>query len=99
LRREPTGAPQAWLGDVVATAKRALKTGESLDGEGGYTVYGRLLPARDSLALGGLPLGLAQRLRLKRPVAAHQPVTWDDVEVPAADPAIMFRRAMEDAFR
>ena len=98
LRGEPTGAPAAWNGDVVATAKRALETGEVLDGEGGYTVYGRLLPARDSLALGGLPLGLAHGMRIKRPIAAHCPVSWDDVEVPANDPAITFRREMERAF-
>ena len=98
LRREPTGAPAAWNGDVVATAKRALEAGEVLDGEGGYTVYGRLLPARDSLALGGLPLGLAHGMRLKRPVAAHCPVSWGDVEVPENDPSIAFRREMERAF-
>jgi len=50
LRHEPTGAPSAWRGDVAATAKRDLKAGEMLDGEGGYTVFGRLMPARDSLA-------------------------------------------------
>ena len=98
LRREPTGAPMAWHGDVVATAKRALQAGEVLDGEGGYTVYGRLRPARDSLALGGLPLGLAHRIKLKRPVAAHAPVTWADVEAPENDPSIAFRREMEQAF-
>jgi hypothetical protein len=34
---------------VVATAKRDLAEGEMLDGEGGYTVYGKLMPAADSL--------------------------------------------------
>ena len=37
--------PTAWHGDVVATAKRDLAAGETLDGEGGYTVYGKLMPA------------------------------------------------------
>jgi predicted homoserine dehydrogenase-like protein len=60
LRGEPTGQPIAWHGDVVATAKRDLAAGETLDGEGGYTVYGRLLPAPVSVILGGLPLGLAR---------------------------------------
>jgi predicted homoserine dehydrogenase-like protein len=36
---------QGWNADVVATAKRDLKPGELLDGEGGYTVWGKLLPA------------------------------------------------------
>ncbi len=98
LRREPTGAPVAWHGDVVATAKRALRAGEMLDGEGGHTVYGKLMPARDSVALGGLPLGLAHRIRLVRPVAAHAAVTWADVEIPTEDAAISLRKEMEREF-
>ena len=50
LRGESTGRPDGFRGDVVAIAKRDLKAGETLDGEGGYTVYGRLMPASDSLA-------------------------------------------------
>ncbi len=98
LRGEPTGAPTVFHGDVVATAKRALKTGEKLDGEGGYTVYGRLMPARDSLAAGALPLGLAHGVRLKRDIAAGTAVRWDDVTYDAADAAVQFRREMERAF-
>ncbi|TXF12378.1 NAD(P)H-dependent oxidoreductase [Pelomicrobium methylotrophicum] len=97
LRGEPTGAPHGFLGDVVATAKRDLKAGETLDGEGGFTVYGRLLPAADSLALGGLPIGLAHGVKLKRSVAAGAPVTWGDVELGDSE-AIRFRREMEQAF-
>ncbi len=98
LRREPTGAPIAFHGDVVATAKRALKAGEALDGEGGFTVYGKLMPARDSLAAGGLPLGLAHGVALKRDVAAGQPVRWDDVGFDASNAAVQFRREMERLF-
>jgi predicted homoserine dehydrogenase-like protein len=99
LRREPTGQPIAWHGDVVATAKRDLATGETLDGEGGYTVYGKLMPAADSLALGGLPLGLAHGVKLERPVAADAPVRWNDVAYDANHDAIRFRREMERLFR
>ena len=48
LQGEATGAPTGFRGDVVATAKRDLAAGEELDGEGGYAVYGRLMPAEDS---------------------------------------------------
>jgi predicted homoserine dehydrogenase-like protein len=99
LRREPTGAAQAWHGDVVATAKRDLKRGETLDGEGGFTVYGRLMPARDSLKVGGLPLGLAHGVKLKQAVKAGQPVRWSDVTIDAKDPAVKFRREMEASFK
>ena len=99
LRGEPTGQPVAWHGDVVATAKRDLAAGETLDGEGGYTVYGKLMPAADSLALGGLPLGLAHGVKLARAVAANAPVRWDDVEYDANGDAVRFRREMERLFR
>jgi predicted homoserine dehydrogenase-like protein len=98
LRREPTGGPGAWRGDVVATAKRDLAAGEMLDGEGGYTVYGKLLPAADSLRLGGLPIGLAHKVKLVRPVAQGKPVSWQDVEIDVASEAVKLRRDMEAAF-
>jgi predicted homoserine dehydrogenase-like protein len=66
-----------------------------LDGEGGYTVYGSLMPAAESVVLGGLPLGLAHRVKLVRPVAAGRPVRWTDVAVDASDAAVRFRRQME----
>jgi predicted homoserine dehydrogenase-like protein len=99
LRNEPTGMPRAWCGDVVATAKRDLREGETLDGEGGHTVYGKLMPAADSLALGGLPLGLAHQVKLVRAVAAQRPVLWSDVAVDASAPAVRFRREMESRLR
>jgi len=95
LRREPTGQAQSFVADVVATAKRALRVGETLDGEGGYTVYARLMPAQDSLVLGGLPLGLAHGVRVTRAVAAHEPVRWSDVAFDGQDPAVGLRREME----
>ena len=52
LRREPTGAPVCFNSDVVATAKRALKKGEMLDGEGGFCVWGKQTPAEASLEQG-----------------------------------------------
>jgi predicted homoserine dehydrogenase-like protein len=97
LRREPTGCPTGFRGDVVATAKRDLGPGETLDGEGGYTVWGKLMPAEDSLALGGLPIGLAHGVKLIKPVAAGRPVTWDDVEAQDSE-ALRFRREMEALF-
>jgi predicted homoserine dehydrogenase-like protein len=99
LRKEATGAPRAFNGDVVATAKRDLKAGETLDGEGGFTVYGKLMPATDSLALSGLPLGLAHKVKLLRPVVAGVPVRWNDVAFDAHDAAVKLRREMEALFR
>jgi predicted homoserine dehydrogenase-like protein len=82
LRGEPTGQAQDFRADVAAIAKRDLRTGERLDGEGGYTVWGRLMPARLSLARRALPIGLAHGIRLTRDVPAGQLVSYDDVEPP-----------------
>ena len=98
LRREPTGAANAWHGDVVATAKRDLAAGETLDGEGGYTVYGKLLPASDSLSLRGLPLGLAHGVALTRGIAAHDIIRWEDVAIDITSEAVAVRSEMEQTF-
>ena len=98
VRHEPTGAPTAWRGDCVATAKRDLKAGEMLDGEGGYTVYGKLMPAAVSKRLGGLPIGLAHKVKLTRAIAAGKQVTWEDVTVDKTSEAVRFRREMERVF-
>jgi predicted homoserine dehydrogenase-like protein len=98
LRGEPTGAPVGWRGDVVSVAKRDLDAGEMLDGEGGATVWGKLMPAADSLTLGGLPLGLAHDVKLKVPIAMGQPVRWRDVEIDETAHAVRVRREMETVF-
>jgi len=95
LRGEPTGVAVDWNADVVATAKRDLKAGEMLDGEGGYTVWGKLLPSSTSAAMGGVPLGLAHGVKLVRPVAKGQCVVWDDVAIDTSTPAYRLRREME----
>ncbi len=98
LLGHPTGAPRCFSSDVVATAKRALKVGEELDGEGGFTVRGKQAPAKVSVANRYLPLGLAQHVRLIRDVPMGQVVTWDDITVDERDPVIALRREMEQTF-
>jgi predicted homoserine dehydrogenase-like protein len=95
LRGEPTGSCRAWRGDAVALAKRALKAGETLDGEGGYTVYAKLIPAARSLALGALPIGLASHVKLVRDVTAGAFVTAADVALDETSQAVRVRREME----
>jgi predicted homoserine dehydrogenase-like protein len=95
LRREATGAATGWRADCVATAKRALKAGETLDGEGGYTVWGKLMTAAASASLQALPIGLAHGVKLKRDIAPGRTVTWNDVEYDASSQAVRIRREME----
>jgi predicted homoserine dehydrogenase-like protein len=98
LRGEATGAATGWQADVVATAKRDLQPGELLDGEGGYTVWGKLLPAQKSLQMGGLPLGLAHQVKLVRPVKQGQSLSWDDVAIDTSTRAYQLRKELERAF-
>ena len=85
LRNEPTGMPTGFRSDVVATAKRNLKAGEILDGEGGFCVWGKQTPADVSLDRKFLPLGLAHGIKLKREIREGEPLGWADVDYDAND--------------
>jgi predicted homoserine dehydrogenase-like protein len=98
LRGEPTGQAREFRGDVVAVAKRDLRAGESLDGEGGYMVWGRLMPAASSLRMGALPIGLAHHVRLAKDVPHGSVVRWSDVDIDPKNDIVAFRRAMEKRF-
>ena len=99
LRKEPTGSPICFNSDVIATAKRPLKAGEMLDGEGGFCVWGKQTPADHSLKDGLLPLGLAHHVKLNRDIAIGERLKWSDVAYDPNDLAIKVRREMEDVFR
>ena len=98
LRGEPTGVAIGWNADVVATAKRDLKPGDMLDGEGGYTVWGKLMPASASQQLRGLPLGMAHNVKVVRPVKKGQSLSWDDVAMDTSTHAYKVRHEMESMF-
>jgi predicted homoserine dehydrogenase-like protein len=98
LRGEPTGAPRGFVADVVAVAKHDIPAGETLDGEGGYTVWGKLMPAADSVAQGALPIGLAHGVELQRPVAAGELIRSDIVNLAAGNEAVRVRRDLERHF-
>jgi predicted homoserine dehydrogenase-like protein len=98
LRREATGAPTGFRSDVVATAKKNMKAGEMLDGEGGFCVWGKQTPAARSLDDGLLPLGLAHNVKLTRDVATGEALRWADVAYDPNDAAVRLRREMEAAF-
>jgi predicted homoserine dehydrogenase-like protein len=76
-----------------------LKTGEKLDGEGGFMVYGKLMRARDSLAIEGLPIGLAHGLVLKSDVRQGEGLSWRHVDWSEKSQAVAVRREMEAIYR
>ena len=98
LRGEPTGETRRWVGDVAAVAKRPLRAGEMLDGEGGYTVWGKLLSAGQSAAQGALPIGLAHGVRLTRDVPAASVLSVNDVAL-GDQPAVAIREEMTGRYQ
>ncbi len=98
LRGEPTGVPTGFRSDVVACAKRRLRKGEVLDGEGGAMVWGKQVPAEVSLRSGGLPIGLAGGVALTRDIAEGELLSWSDAVIDETDAAVRVRREMEAAF-
>ena len=94
LRGEATGTTREWRGDVAAVAKRDLAAGETLDGEGGYSVYGRLVPAARSARERLLPIGLAHGVRLLRPIADGQALAMEDVALAPDIHAVALREEM-----
>jgi predicted homoserine dehydrogenase-like protein len=95
LRGEPTGSSKAFRGDAVATAKRDLAPGEMLDGEGGYAVWAKAIPAARSLEVGALPIGLAHNVKLKRAVGRDAIVRFEDVDLVDDLDVVALRRDME----
>ncbi len=81
LRGESTGCSTRYRAEAAATAKRDLKAGERLDGEGGYAVWAKAIPATRARAENALPIGLAHDIKLKRDVPKDQIVSLDDVEI------------------
>ena len=98
LRGQPTGTPICFNADVVAVAKRDIKVGEILDGEGGYTVWGRLMPAIASVASKALPIGLASNIALTRPVKQDQVITMGDINADTTSQAWQVRNKMLEHF-
>jgi predicted homoserine dehydrogenase-like protein len=94
LRGEATGSNGGFRGDAVAVAKRSMKKGEMLDGEGGYTVWGKAWPGAKSLAYGALPIGLAHRVPLTRDIPEGTVLTWNDVAI-GDNQAVSLRREAE----
>ena len=97
LRGEAVGCTDGWRADVVATAKRDLRAGETLDGEGGFTTYGTLVPATRSAEVGGFPLGLTSGSVLAHDVSAGELLTRADLASTPESEALDLRRRLEQA--
>jgi predicted homoserine dehydrogenase-like protein len=99
LRREATGSADRFIADVASVAKKDLRPGEILDGEGGYTVFGRLVRADESVLNRYLPLGMSRGGKMIRPVAKDTLLTYDDVELDESTLVFTLRKRMEEEAR
>jgi predicted homoserine dehydrogenase-like protein len=95
LRGEATGSADHFIADVASVAKKDLKPGEILDGEGGYSVCGRLVRADESLSHQYLPLGLSRGGRMIKPVAKDAMVTYHDVALDETLLSFKLRKKLE----
>ena len=81
LAGEPTGAAVAAIAGVACCAKRDLRAGEIIDGEGGEHVYGVLRSLSPALGARMLPMGLARGARVVRDITRGSEVSQHDVEI------------------
>ena len=95
LRHEATGASSDFIADVASYAKKDLQPGDTLDGEGGYTVFGKLMRASESLEEKRLPLGLSGQAKVLRAVKKGAPLTYGDVELDTTGLAYTLRKELE----
>ena len=81
LDNRATGYTKSYNADVASYAKKNLKVGEKLDGEGGFCARGRLITSQKSKKEMLLPLGLTDNAVLKRDIGKDEVIKLDDVEL------------------
>ncbi len=81
LDRKATGYTKYYNAEVASVAKKDLKAGEKLDGEGGFCARGKLIDAKNSKENRVLPLGLTENAILKRNLSKDEIIKIDDVEL------------------
>jgi len=93
--KSPVGAPIGRISEVVAAAKKTLKPGTLLDGEGGYTVYGLIERADIARAQNLVPIGLTQGAEVLREVPEDGMITYADVRLPES--FVLHLRQLQDS--
>ena len=81
---DDTGAPRYRRAEVIAAAKKSLKASETLDGEGGYAVYGLLEDSANATGENLVPLGLTQGAVTTREIPEDGLITYDNVRIPGS---------------
>jgi len=95
-RGESTGASKQFIADVGSVAKQNLNVGDVLDGEGGFTVFGKLISAQTSIKCQALPLGLACGVKVAKPIKKDRLITYKDVELDTNNNLVKLRKQLEE---
>ena len=74
-----TGQTKYYKADVISVAKKDLKVGDILDGEGGFAARGRLFSSQESIKNNYLPFGLTDGAIIKKEIKKDQYIKLDDV--------------------
>ena len=98
LDNQSTGATRCFQGDAVAVAKKDLRKGQVLDGEGGTTVWGKLIPANRSISINALPIGLASKVQLINDIREGDIISQKDVILEKNSNAYVLRKEMENDY-
>ena len=81
LDQKATGQTINYNADVAAYAKKDLKAGDRLDGEGGFCARGKLITSKKSKQENILPLGLTDNAVLKKDINKDEVIKINDVEL------------------
>ncbi|MGQ9473412.1 MAG: NAD(P)H-dependent oxidoreductase [Candidatus Caldatribacteriaceae bacterium] len=76
---EPTINSLNFCSEVVAVAKRDLTPGQSIDGIGGFDVFGKIYTFEEARTKNAVPIGVIQRAKVVQPIQKGEVITHNDV--------------------
>jgi homoserine dehydrogenase len=96
LDQKATGHTKNYNAEVASYAKKDLKVGERLDGEGGFCARGKLITSQKSKEEKNLPLGLTDGAIVKHNINKDESIKLDDVELSLSDDIVKARQYQYD---
>ncbi|HBO39249.1 MAG TPA: NAD(P)-dependent oxidoreductase, partial [Pasteurellaceae bacterium] len=97
---EPTIVPKGDLvSECITVAKKDLKAGETIDGIGGYTIYGSIASKAESDTKGYVPYGLINKnTRMLKDAKKGQLITHDMIELDTSTLIYKLRQEQDKMF-
>jgi len=92
LDNRATGYTKNYNAEVASVAKKDLKKGDKLDGEGGFCARGKLVTSQTSKKENLLPLVLTDHALVNKDIAKDQVITIKDVDLNLPEDVIQARK-------